>query len=225
MPDGESRGGQDQRPERDEREKAGPGFNSTHLDPRGEGETSRIGGVDRPRNDGVERPSPNPYAGLKGTGPDDRPRLGAQATGADDLGPPVGRPFRTPGPRRGLHARGDATSGAFGRADRQAKGRGRAFLRAPWCVRRATSRRPWCPFPPTLGLRTRSSSEARTLTRGDAKPLAAIVPSPPWLEIVGPLSPRAGKRRPEPAETYSTSRARLGHRGGACGTNNRTGAA
>ena len=62
------------------------------------GGESRDGRGQRPREDVVQRPSPNPYAELKGTGPDDRPRLGAQAAGVDDLRPPEGRPFGPLGP-------------------------------------------------------------------------------------------------------------------------------
>ena len=43
-----------------------------------------------------ERFSPNPYAVVKGTGPDDRPRAGPQAAEADDAGPPMGRPLGPP---------------------------------------------------------------------------------------------------------------------------------
>jgi len=62
------------------------------------GGESRDGRGQRPREDVVQRPSPSPYAELKGTGPDDRPRLGAQAAGVDDLRPPEGRPFGPLGP-------------------------------------------------------------------------------------------------------------------------------
>lgn len=65
----------------------------------GSGTGELLGNVERerPRNDGVERLSPNPFAEVKGTRPEDRPRVGAPAAGADDHGPPACRPLGPPG--------------------------------------------------------------------------------------------------------------------------------